>query len=469
MTTCKKVFTIPQVSDGGTCWFNALLSALFYSDGTSAYFKKIIPSLRKKTKSKKRLEVYDLLEEILSARDIKDIREFSKFYIALEPRNLLKILHEKDKKHFYFNPEKTRGHSSENYMLTLFQFLGIMDKVLFVSINANGKYFFSIANNYSYSVFWDRQKKQYKLVGYPKRNKPILKVFDEDFKTSDVDLVVMSTDPAFPWSPQQLPIEFEGDKMDLFGVKFKADSMLLTNFNHKQCATAHKVAGITCKNKRYLYNGWALNYDVFNVIQFKSCNLFDFDWLQDKRHFCMDKSKCLVSKVQKTPGKKMCFNIDRMKTFIYVRERSVKKSPVPKKPKQAPKKPKAIPKKSKQSPKKKPKESPDIKLADLLKKPKPSPKKPKPSPKKVNESPNLKLIDLLKKPKPSPKKVNESPNLKLIDLLKKAKPSPKKLKPSPDIKLADLLKKSKPKQTVRKPRCPNGSIRNKKTGKCVKK
>ena len=247
MSTCKKVFTIPQISDGGTCWFNALLSALFYSDGTSAYFKRIIPSLRKKTKSKKRLEVFDLLEEILSARDIKDIGEFSKFYTTLEPRNLLKILHEKDKKHFYYNPEKARGHISENYLLTLFKFLGILDKVLFVSI-FNGKYFFSRANNYEYSVSWDAQKKQYKLVADMKTWKSIWEVFN-NFKISEIDLVVMSTNPAFTLSPKQLPIEFEGDKIDLFGVKFKADSMLLTNFNHKQCDTTHKIAGITCKNK----------------------------------------------------------------------------------------------------------------------------------------------------------------------------------------------------------------------------
>ena len=417
MTTCKKVFTIPQISGGGTCWFNALLSALFYSDGTSAYLKKIIPSLRKKTTSKKRLEVFDLLEEILSARDIKDIREFSKFYATLEPKNLLKTLHEKDKKHFYFNPEKATGHVSENYILMLFQFLGIMDKVLFVYIDFNGKYFFSRANNFTYRVSWDEKKKEYRLIGNSKNTKQIWEIFD-NFNVGSVDLVIMSTNPAFPWSPQQLPIEFEDDKMNLFGVKFKADSMLLTNFNHRKCATAHKIAGITCKNKRYLYNGWANKYDVKNfILPFKSCNLFAFDWLQDKRHFCMDKSKCLVSKVEKTPGKKMCFNIDRMKTFIYVRERSVKKSPVPKKPKQAPKKPKAI----------------------------------------------------LKKSKPSPKKPKESPDIKLADLLKKAKPSPKKVNESPDVKLADLLKKSKSKQTVRKPRCPNGSIRNKKTGKCVKK
>ena len=146
----------------------------------------------------------------------------------------------------------------------------------------------------------------------------------------------------------------------------------------------------------------------------------------------MNEKKCLVSNVQKTPCKKMCFNIDRMKTFVYVKETSAKKSPIPKKPK-------AIPKK-------------------------PSSKKPK--------VPVFKLADLLKKAKPSPKKPIESPDIKLADLLKKAipkKPSPKKPKESPDIKLADLLKKAKPNPVARKPRCPNGSTRNKKTGKCIKK
>lgn len=44
MPNCDSIETFPQLL-GGTCWFNALITALFYSDGMSAYLKKVIPEI----------------------------------------------------------------------------------------------------------------------------------------------------------------------------------------------------------------------------------------------------------------------------------------------------------------------------------------------------------------------------------------------------------------------------------------
>jgi len=441
MATCKKTFTIPQVSNGGTCWFNALLSALFYSDGTSAYFKKILPSLRKKTKSKKKLEIFDIFEQLLSARDIKDTKEFSKFYTALEPNNILKSLHDKDKKHFYFNPEKQKGHSSENYLIILLQYFGIMEKVLFVNIK-NDKYFFSVQNTLKYHGIEVGGK--YKLA-YNKREHK--KTTTEMFNKTDfnkIELVVMSD--LFSGDSIQLPFTFKDDKMDIFGTSFKADSLLLTNFNVNQCTLAHKVAGVTCKGKRYMYNGWANKVGWFSRFR-EACNLFPFDWVKENRHFCMNRKKCLISKVKKTPGKDMCFNTGKMRTFLYTKE-ATKPKVVKAKPNVAKKPTKPIIKNANLL--KKP-TKPIIKNANLLKKPTKPIIKNANSLKRVNqESPDIKLANLLKK-------VNqESPDIKLANLLKKVNQE------SPDIKLANLLKKE------RKPRCPNGTRRNPKTGTCEK-
>lgn len=91
--TCDVAFTLPQVD--ATCWFNSLLSVLFYSDGMVGLIKSILPTLIKKTKSKKKLEIYNVLEQLAGARDIKNFRDFSKFYTTLNPTNILKFLHSK--------------------------------------------------------------------------------------------------------------------------------------------------------------------------------------------------------------------------------------------------------------------------------------------------------------------------------------------------------------------------------------
>lgn len=378
MASCKKIFTLPQISHGGTCWFNALLSALFYSDGTSAYFKKVLPSLRKKTKSKKKLEIFDILDQLLKARDIKDVREFSKFYAALEPKNILKVLHEKDKKHFFFNPDKQRGYNSETYMIMLFQFLGIMDKVLFVSM-MNGKYYYDAINSEMIEGKWDAANKQYKALKQIKSRK---RIFDEiDF--NKIDILIASESSMFRRPRARLHCKFSDDAVNIFGVDFKSDSLLLSNFNRDACNKGHKIAGVTCKGKRYLYNGWANMRDEKNfIIPRKSCGLFTFDWMKENSHFCMDDHKCVISKVKKTPHQKMCFNTKKKRTFIYVNPSSITEN---------------------------------------------KPKK-----------------QLVKKPV---KKVVKKPE-------------------SQDIKLVNLLKKP---ERVKRPRCPNGTRRDTKTGECLKK
>ena len=55
ITSCEKKMTIPQFS--GTCWFNALLMVLFFSDGMSSQMKTAINVLESKKISKSKQEL----------------------------------------------------------------------------------------------------------------------------------------------------------------------------------------------------------------------------------------------------------------------------------------------------------------------------------------------------------------------------------------------------------------------------
>ena len=407
--SCNETFTIPQPPGNPYCWFTALLAVLFYSDETSAFFKRIIPGLRKKTTSKKKLEIYDLIDELLSAKYIKNLQDFKKFYTTLNPKNLLKQLHARDKKHFYFDPNRkgAKGYRSEEYLLMFFQFLGVHDKVLFLNKGEDKegkiKYFFGVPNAYDFkSKIIRGENVPYALerdkLKHPERFTMTL-FRNLDFNKFEVILVTT----GLPFHPSlEVPCVVEKDKLkfDSEQVVFKADAVLLSNFNRDTCGKGHKIAGVTCNGKRYLYNGWTINdkvklqVDQIYKDQFfhklsTSCNLFEFDWIKQKLNFCFDMSKCLITQPDKTPQKEICYNIKKEKTTtVYVRVRQGKK----------------VTKKG----------SPNVKLKDLLKKPDCPPGKTR-NPKtgrcvkvqekkvKVKGSPDIKLKDLLKKQKPEEK------------------------------------------------------------------
>jgi hypothetical protein len=55
-TKCKSVITIPQFT--GTCWFNALLMALLYSDGTRQYLLKNLINSELYSKNKRLYDIF---------------------------------------------------------------------------------------------------------------------------------------------------------------------------------------------------------------------------------------------------------------------------------------------------------------------------------------------------------------------------------------------------------------------------
>ena len=66
MDSCNTVITIPQFT--GTCWFNALLMALFYSDGMRKYLTN---NLKKSELYAKNKELYLIFLDILKNKHRK--------------------------------------------------------------------------------------------------------------------------------------------------------------------------------------------------------------------------------------------------------------------------------------------------------------------------------------------------------------------------------------------------------------
>ena len=105
MDRCKSVITIPQFT--GTCWFNALLMALLYSDGTRQYLLKNLINSELFIKNR---ELYAIIMDILKNKHRKMDDNDAVFFNELKPEKILKLLHSYDKDNFYFDPDKFEGH-----------------------------------------------------------------------------------------------------------------------------------------------------------------------------------------------------------------------------------------------------------------------------------------------------------------------------------------------------------------------
>ena len=62
-TKCTDVTTIPQFT--GTCWFNAILMLLFYSDRTRVVMLERLTSVFKKTTSEKKRKIVEMFLYII--------------------------------------------------------------------------------------------------------------------------------------------------------------------------------------------------------------------------------------------------------------------------------------------------------------------------------------------------------------------------------------------------------------------
>lgn len=135
-TDCSMVTTIPQLT--GTCWFNALLMALLYSERTRQFvynhliaydnhleFAKTPADYQKKLAKQK---IVDMFLDIL-------VRHYTKGKKTLKelptPEYMLQELHRADPKTFYFDPNKRVGHIGQKYLIQVMKYFELNERVLY--------------------------------------------------------------------------------------------------------------------------------------------------------------------------------------------------------------------------------------------------------------------------------------------------------------------------------------------------
>lgn len=340
---CNSVVTIPQFL--GTCWFNVILMALLYSQNS----RKLL--LYNNNFKQQKSAVFKIFYDILYKNYISP-EKAKRYFNVMRPENILyhlisdkKLLNTMVKKGWSHNLYIGRfiNYIGKKYILFDYYnnnfYCGITDnieeifhngnltKVLNILAikpyinkikNINGK----IALNPDYLIvnLWDNLANDKDTFFINKYIKQSINSLGDTHALKNMG--IKNTLNSFANI-----ITFNGDKYIL-------DSCLLANYNKDANVGSHAIAGITCKKKRYVYNGWmrATVDPAKKNLLFKSdslpCELIKYDWdIHINNAFCLNPVLCKLDIFDKSPKKNLCFSFNKGKrTLIYVKMNSKYKS-----------------------------------------------------------------------------------------------------------------------------------------------
>jgi hypothetical protein len=341
---CKKVVTIPQFI--GTCWFNAILMALLYSQNS----RKLLLHDNIYKKSKENNDLYKIINDILLDNYISR-KKAMKYYDKLRPETILKDYLKSIIDEEKINIILKHGWMTDIYLprfteiigkscLTLDEYKGDFYINAIKSIDVNVILKSDNTNIYEVSLndkFKDMlneireinkgnlENPDYLYVNLNK-NKDSYVLYDIYFKFLEkkikkLDKIKNKKNQFKGLNDLEDIIEFNGDRYIL-------DSCILTNYNKFEKGN-HAIAGISCKNNRYVYNGWIRTTADPSIVDknlFKTdnmpCELMKFNWdvNNPNNKFCLNHNECGLRNISKSTDKDLCFSFGKgIRTLIYVK------------------------------------------------------------------------------------------------------------------------------------------------------
>ena len=345
---CSRILTPKQV--GPICWFMATFVAMFYSQRS----RKLLLKASEDWEVKKgrfpifwnnRKKLFTLLKHVLDDKYLKTENRESKDYKNYKMFSdntygkILTLLNRIDKKSFPYIPNYIiGGFGSEYYIGKLYKLLNV-DYILYDYNVADDVLLYSYLNENLNKVEYRIEKKTIKIAVDGDRTFEYI----EDDITPPPILMVIVKDESDIRNKTFYSLLFpnniinEGDsknsiksmKEQIFfkGVEYNLDAVLLVNWNANK-DNAHAIAGITCKKKKYIYNGWtrtSMDPSMINQLITRKipCELMKYDWnIKNGGDFCLNTAKCIPDVLKhQLKDNDICFNFSKgERLLIYVRK-----------------------------------------------------------------------------------------------------------------------------------------------------
>jgi hypothetical protein len=315
---CLDLKVIPQFS--GTCWLNAILMSVLYSQGSKYYVKKASKNWDKNN------SLLMFFKTIIFKMK-KHSKLIEKMFKKIKPEIILFKLIEQTKDKMLLNFLKNLVKINyddlgyyETYIYNLYKFLQV--KVLSIYYLHNNEYYYNLNLIHGLELYID---------SYCKLNETpdILVVIDYRINKILYNTRYIAYDSLKNYILNKkniIGLQNHEDIITFNGVKYKLDSVTIGNYNADTINMGHAIAGITCNNNKYVYNGWSsISTDPAIVKKNNSnntspCSLMKYNWdLKKNEEFCLDPKLCKLDfdNIDKTD---VCFSFKSDRTvLIYVR------------------------------------------------------------------------------------------------------------------------------------------------------
>ena len=311
--SCERVLPLKQY--GPTCWFNALLTSILYSEQSRELL------IKKSQNWNKKIKVLQTVKYILEHKFLKtsNVNNDYLYFDKVKPEYILGLLHRYNKKKFRITEKHKRGYMSVLYIRKLYKLFGASLLLLDLN-NKNNTLYYSKYNNYSMST---RKGKDY--ITYI--SKPLLKIKDNYEKNKTPDVLIITQGPEHNITVGNLDMKVLMKQNDIDNIKtlkdnielnkeeYILDSVILSNWNYEQSKLGHAISGITCNKERYIYNGWTRqtidpalvnNNDKLDI----PCELMKYNWdIHKSDDFCLNPRTCAPDKITN-------FMIEKMKVYV---------------------------------------------------------------------------------------------------------------------------------------------------------
>ena len=338
MDYCANLEVIPQFD--GTCWFNAILMICLYSDGVSRVFRET--SIRDnwaKSEDGFKVAFFNILSYInrikLSYDNLEKQKEYNiklnKYLNQINPEILLLDFinkYDKNLKNFLIKNNKLNSIYNVNFAYTfkyILRFFNIL-KINYIDIyiNYDNKESLLDMNNYLKT----EEDIQLKLKSSPE----IIFYTDDKLEDYEYEYDYIDIYNTEKYDLNIIDLMDYKDIVDFNGCKYKLDSIGIINYNDIFYVN-HIIAGITCNNNKYIYNGWFSNstdsamkktIDGFNN---SPCNLMEYNWdLKKDEEFCLNPILCKLDFIN-IDKNDLCFSIAKGSRYlIYTKIRNNKEN-----------------------------------------------------------------------------------------------------------------------------------------------
>ena len=336
---CSQVVTIPQYNE--TCWFNTILMSLLYSQNSRKFL------LHKMQRFNKSNTLLRIINRILKSHYV-DAKKAQKYFDTIKPEVILSYIQGIERQtlksmikdgwfpsFFLSNFIKSIGCSCiviDYYMPEEKRkaklYAGITQAINFYHDGQNIQAEYKYDENSIHKIIKNRHQPDYlciNLWSIASRNREgINKILFSNAKNYKRYLQMDTYN--FEYSGIE-----ELDKIIYFnGNTYILDSCIIGNYNMDRSLLGHAIAGITCKSKKYVYNGWmrVTNDKSIHDIELTRtlpCELMPFNWnIHDSADFCINVDKCELPKIKGQRHEKrtsLCFSFNKGdRILIYVKQ-----------------------------------------------------------------------------------------------------------------------------------------------------